>query len=597
MVQSVIFGLLLVAVPVQTFNLLPISQKLSSGRNVALSTPGSQIQPRQNFINGPCAGNTATTRSTWCSYNIEHDWYEIVPVTGVTREYWFVLSDDKTISPDGVPRYAQTINGTMPGPTLFADWGDYVVVHLTNNLTRSVNGTSLHFHGMRQLNTVQNDGVASITQCPIPPRSSMTYKWRATQYGTSWYHSHFGLQAWAGMYGGIVINGPASADYDHDLGSLFLSDWSHEPPDALFHTAQTTGPPILTNALINGTNVYGEDGSGNQTGSRFTQKVTAGESYRFRLINSAIDSHFRFGIDNHTLTVIAADLVPIDPYTTTMVSIGIGQRYDVIVTADQGTTAGAESYWIRAIPQANCTKSKSPSNVRGILHYGANPTTPKSTGYTYTDSCLDEDPRQLVPIVSKDVDSPTWTRFSMASWNRTANNLIRWYLNGTTMEVNWSNPTLAQIHDNTTAYKKSHAVAELDEPDAWAYVVVETNASASHPVHLHGFDFHILAQGQGRYDASNESALNLDNPPRRDTAMLPAWGHVVLAFKTDNPGAWLMHCHIGWHTSEGFAMQFVVRKDYLLRNKMIDYAALNSTCAAWKRHVAAGGIVLADSGV
>ncbi|TLS22038.1 uncharacterized protein PpBr36_09537 [Pyricularia pennisetigena] len=597
MVKLVRFGLLLAALPVQTFNLLSVSQKLFSAGDGALATLGSQIQRRQNFPNGPCLGNTATTRSKWCSFNIDHDWYEAVPTTGVTREYWFVLSDHRTVSPDGVPRYAQTINGTMPGPTLFADWGDYVVVHLTNNLSRSVNGTSLHFHGMRQLYTAQNDGVASITQCPTPPGSSMTYRWRATQYGTSWYHSHFGLQAWAGMYGGIVINGPASADYDHDLGSLFLSDWSHETPDALFHTAQTTGPPVLSNGLINGTNVYGEDGSGNQTGSRFTQKVTAGESYRFRLVNSAIDSHFRFAIDNHTLTVIAADLVPIKPYTTTMVSIGIGQRYDVIVTADQGTTAGAESFWMRAIPQTNCTKAKSPSNIKGIIHYGAKPSTPKSTGHAYTDSCLDEDRSRLVPMVPKDVADPTWTRFNMASWNRTAKNLVRWYLNGTSMEVDWSNPTLAQMHDNTTAYKKSHAVAELDKPDAWIYVAVETNASAAHPLHLHGFDFYVLAQGPGRYHAEDASALNLDNPPRRDTAMLPAWGHVVLAFKTDNPGAWLMHCHIGWHTSEGFAMQFVVRKADLLRNKMIDHASLDSTCAAWKRHVAADGIVLADSGV
>lgn len=597
MVQSVIFGLLLAALPVQTFNVLPGYQKLSSVRNGALSVLGSHNQKRQNFQNGPCAGNTATTRSTWCSYNIDYDWYDVVPTTGVTREYWFVLSDNRTISPDGVPRYAQTINGTMPGPTLFANWGDNVVVHLTNNLTRSVNGTSLHFHGMRQYYTVQNDGVASITQCPIPPSSSMTYKWRATQYGTSWYHSHFGLQAWAGMYGGIVINGPASENYDHDLGALFLSDWSHETPDALFHTAQTTGPPILSNGLINGTNVYGEDGSGNQTGSRFTQRVTAGESYRFRLINSAIDSHFRFSIDNHTLTVIAADLVPIESYTTKMVSIGIGQRYDVLVTADQGSTAGAESFWMRAIPQVNCTKARSPTNVRGILHYGERPSTPRSTGYAYTDSCQDEDAKRLVPVVPKDVDSPTWTHFDLASWNRTSDNLLRWYLNGTSMSVDWSNPTLAQIHDNATEYKRSHAVAELDEPDSWAYVAVETNASASHPVHLHGFDFYILAQGSGRYDAHDPSALNLVNPPRRDTAMLPAWGYVVLAFKTDNPGAWLMHCHIGWHTSEGFAMQFVVRKRDLLRNKMIDYASLNGTCAAWKRHVAAGGIVLADSGV
>jgi FtsP/CotA-like multicopper oxidase with cupredoxin domain len=40
--------------------------------------------------------------------------------------------------------------------------------------------------------------------------------------------------------------------------------------------------------------------------------------------------------------------------------------------------------------------------------------------------------------------------------------------------------------------------------------------------------------------------LKGNNPTRRDTTMLPAWGWVVVAFKTGNPGAWLFHCHVAW---------------------------------------------------
>lgn len=40
---------------------------------------------------------------------------------------------------------------------------------------------------------------------------------------TTWYHSHFALQAWEGIFGGIVINGPASANYDEDMGLVFLN--------------------------------------------------------------------------------------------------------------------------------------------------------------------------------------------------------------------------------------------------------------------------------------------------------------------------------------------------------------------------------------
>jgi FtsP/CotA-like multicopper oxidase with cupredoxin domain len=264
-----------------------------------------------------CSGNTATTRSEWCDYSISTDYYETAPNTGVTREYWLELTD-VTVSPDGVPRSAMAINGSIPGPTLFADWGDTVVVHVINSLSTSTNGTSIHFHGIRQNYTNPNDGVVSITQCPTAPGSSITYTWRATQYGSTWYHSHFALQAWEGVFGGIVINGPATANYDDDLGVVFLNDWSHQTVDELYLSAQTDGPPTLTTGLINGTNVY-DDG-----GARLNVSFSEGTSYRMRLVNAAVDSHFKFSIDNHTMEVIAMDLVPITPYSTTVLSIGMG---------------------------------------------------------------------------------------------------------------------------------------------------------------------------------------------------------------------------------------------------------------------------------
>lgn len=240
------------------------------------------------------------------------------------------------------------------------------------------------------------DGVPSITQCPTAPGESITYTWRATQYGSSWYHSHFALQAWEGVLGGILINGPASGNYDVDAGHVFLNDWSHETADALYHTAETSGPPTLDNALINGTNVY-DDG-----GSRFEMSVDAGTSYRLRLVNGAIDTHFKFMIDSHNLTVIAMDFVPIVPYTTDMISIGMGQRYDVIVSASEASG----DFWIRAIPQTACSDVESPENIKGILRYDSTSTSdPTSSAYDYTDNCDDEAMTDLVPYFASDVEA------------------------------------------------------------------------------------------------------------------------------------------------------------------------------------------------
>lgn len=188
------------------------------------------------------------------------------------------------------------INGSIPGPTIFADWGDTVKVHVTNSLSTSTNGTSIHWHGIRQNYTNQNDGVVSITQCPTAPGDSITYEWKATQYGSSWYHSHFALQAWEGVFGGIVINGPATANYDVDLGHMFLNDWDHQTVDELYISAETDGPPTLDTGLLNGTNVWTEDGE--TTGYYYNTTLTEGTSYRLRLVNAAVDTHWKFSLDN-----------------------------------------------------------------------------------------------------------------------------------------------------------------------------------------------------------------------------------------------------------------------------------------------------------
>ncbi|KAH6639585.1 multicopper oxidase [Boeremia exigua] len=530
-----------------------------------------------------CSGNTASTRSEWCDYSVDTDYLTEVPDTGVTKEYWLTL-DEVTVAPDGVSRSAMTVNGTIPGPTLFADWGDTVTVHVKNNLVNSQNGTSLHWHGIRQNYTNDQDGVVSITQCATAPDDTTTYTWRATQYGSTWYHSHFALQAWQGIFGGLVINGPATANYDEDLGMLFLFDWDHQTVDELYPEAESSGPPELDNALINGTNIF-EDG-----GYRFNTSFVSGTSYRIRLVNTAIDTHFKFMIDNHTMTVIAADLVPITPYETTVLSIGMAQRYDIIVTADQASVA--DNFWLRAIPQSACSENSNSDNVRGIIYYGDSPSTPTTEAYSYDDNC-DDETDNLVPHVSKTVGTESSTNLEVATVGFNSESLFRWYLNSTTMIVEWGYPTLEQIVTGNTSYATSNAVLELPDANVWTYLVIQTTLPVTHPIHLHGHDFFVLAQGTGTYDSS--VSLKLDNPIRRDTAMLPASGYLVLGFETDNPGAWLMHCHIGWHTTEGFALQFIERIDEIAG--ITNQTRLEETCDNWNSHATTAQIEQTDSGV
>ncbi|KAE8341940.1 hypothetical protein BDV24DRAFT_150735 [Aspergillus arachidicola] len=482
----------------------------------------------------PCAGNSPENRSQWCGYDIDTDWSEVVPDTGVTREYWLDI-DEIAAAPDGYLRTVMAINGSIPGPTIYADWGDYVVVHVTNHLQEAKNGTSIHWHGMWQRGIKEHDGV--------------TYCWRAMQYGSSWYHSHIGLQAWNGVFGGIIINGPATASYDEDAGVMILSDWTHETADEMYQFAQLCGPPELPNALINGTNVFG---SGNHTrGSRLKLQVTKGKSYRLRLVNAALDANFIFIIDNHKLTTIAMDLVPIELFSTHPVTIGMGQRYDIIITADQASLA--DSFWIRAIPLQACSENADPSNNRGILHYEDTPSVPETLSFIYPDETCDHiQAASLVPHVPKSVPPP---------------NLQEMYFNSTTMEILWEDPTLMQIYDGESAFPNSSAVISLPKADQWFYLDIETRQPIGHPIHLHGHDFFILAQGQGSWDGSSRT----ENPPRRDTAMLPSNG------------------------SSGFALPFLERTDEVVST--IDYELLQDTCESWMAYDELHNIVQEDSGV
>lgn len=474
-----------------------------------------------------------------------------------------------------------TINGSIPGPTLFADWGDEVVVHVTNSLTNN-NGSSIHFHGIRQNYTNQNDGVVSVTQCPQAPGTTLTYRWRATEYGSSWYHSHFALQAWEGIFGGMVIRGPSTANWDHDLGNVILQDWSHQTADELYDLAQVQGIVPMDTGLINGTNVFGANSS--QTGSYFSTTFTPGESYLLRLVNVAIDTQFKFMIDNHTMTVIASDFVPIVPYQTDIINIGmgkfiysfsnlasarpsfqntqlifssLGQRYDVVVTANQQSVGS--DFWMRAFPQIACSASLNIEGIKGIVHYGSSTGTPTTQPYAYDDGCVDEPLASLVPFLPKGVDAPQWNEQETVIAAPNTDNNFRWYLNGTSFLMQWENPvrffipssvnftnfllqSLLQVQNNVSAQSFTNTSNLIDLPNAneWIYLLIETAIPVTHPIHLHGHDFSLLAQGATAYDPSTV-VLNTVNPPRRDVALLQGGGYLIIGFKTDNPGVWLMH--------------------------------------------------------
>lgn len=254
---------------------------------------------------------------------------------------------------------------------------------------------------------------------------------------------------------------------------------------------------------------------------------------------------------------------------------------------------------MRSDNQNACAGTVQAKNIKAIVNYGSSSgSLPTSTGYNYTDECIDEPYDKLVPYVSLDAATEDTTLLGGATNVVVAANnanLFKWYLGGTTFFSEYDDPTLLDIYNNgSTPDYSGNLLVKVPNAKEMVYLIIETTVGLPHPIHLHGHDFWVLAQGEGTY--GSKTTLNLANPPRRDTALMPATGYIVLAFVTDNPGVWLMHCHIGWHTSMGFALQIVEQQDKV-KKTVKDSCMIKDTCSAWDKWSDANDVAVIDSGV
>lgn len=329
-----------------------------------------------------------------------------------------------------------------------------------------------------------------------------------------------------------------------------------------------------TNYLLNGKNTLPDLSAGQHA----LWTVEPGKKHLFRFINSACQNMWSVHFDNHVMTVIAADYVPIVPYETEWLNIGIGQRYDVIVEMNQPVGG----YFLRAVTQTACPSSCDNTglgNANGIIQYkGASDALPTSTYGNKSPAdfaiCLDEPISSLVPYLQK--PAGTLDAFSATASTLPAGNVaqvstnddgsvFRWFINNGAINVNYTQPTLKTLANGGNSSLISNQIT-LGAANQWVYFIIQNQFFAAHPMHLHGHDMSVLGQGNAPWNDGLIPTLNFVNPPRRDTVMLTgaegpgaAAGYTVIGFETDNPGAWLMHCHIVWHVDGGLALQWIER--------------------------------------
>ena len=264
-----------------------------------------------------------------------------------------------------------TVNGRFPAPTLIVPYRAVMVVDVSNMLDSE--STSIHWHGMHQMNTPWMDGVEHITQCGISPASSFRYIFRAFPAGTHWYHSHSGAQRTDGLFGALIvresmaIQSVLANEYNGLMdipqnNTITLLDWQpknslelftqlhsgirffdqftvpvpeDEDPNNPFRKNRTcspdgveVGPVNFWSGLINGRGRHKDIDYDKTYLSVFT--IRRNERHRFRLIGAQGLFAFRFSIDEHRLQLIATDGHFVVPEIVDFIIIHSGERYDFI---------------------------------------------------------------------------------------------------------------------------------------------------------------------------------------------------------------------------------------------------------------------------
>ncbi|HKA51790.1 MAG TPA: multicopper oxidase family protein [Candidatus Dormibacteraeota bacterium] len=384
-----------------------------------------------------------------------------------------------------------TYNGTVPGPELRVTQGDRVRVTLINHLPAA---TSIHWHGLRLPNA--EDGVAGLTQQALAPGQTYTYEFVVKDPGTYWYHSHQDTehQVPKGLYGALVVLPGQGPTYDRDyavaVGDLNGSD---------------AGDRIGANGLLGDLHLTAHPGElvrlrlidaiqGDMTG--FPELLTLlGAPYRV----IALDGH-----DLNGPTDLGPELLP----------IGIGQRYDLAFRMPSGSQ-------VKLID--NRPRRGSQLARTWTVTLGEGPTPPPVTVHTrfdlatYGTTAPDEVAQRQTFDESRDLVVTNQHGFRYGSEQ------FLHMFNGRTF------PDTQPIIVRKGLFVRLRFVNNTDE---------------YHPIHLHGHVYSVIRKN-GRPISGT--------PVHLDSILVGPHETWEGAFLADNPGLWMLHCHVLVHAAFGLS--------------------------------------------
>lgn len=426
---------------------------------------------------------------------------------------------------------------SLPGPVLRANAGDLLRVKLANQLPTE---TSVHWHGIAVRNAA--DGVPGLTQDAVKAGGSFAYEFVAPDPGTYFFHPHVGVQLDRGLYAPLVIDDPREpGDYDLEW-IVVLDDWidgtGKTPDDVLAElTSKSSGSGGMGGMDMGGSNgmdMGGMDMNGmggmpmGSGGSPFGDagdvvyphylvngrvptapdvlRAKPGQRVRLRVINAASDTIFAIALGGHRLTITHTDGFAVQPHDTDAFYIGMGERYDAIVTLADGV------FPLVAKPVGK----KGAASARALVRTGSG-NAPDPTS----------EPRELRGSITTVADLAPDESARLAS--QAPGQRIELRLSGQMSPYRWA------INGAPFPENDPVRIASGDR----IRVRLANASMMTHPMHIHGHTF------------------ALPSGVRKDTVLLTPMQTLDVELQADNPGNWAAHCHNIYHAESGMMAALV----------------------------------------
>lgn len=416
-------------------------------------------------------------------------------------------------------------NDVVPGPLIRANVGDELAVTVRNRLSEP---TSVHWHGIALRNDM--DGAAPATP-DIASAQDFTYRFSVPHPGTYWAHPHTGLDLDYGLYLPVIVDDPNDPGAYDSEWIVLLDDWTDgvgSTPQQLYegltgHSAPAhdmpgmpSKPDMSSMAGMGGVGISdllgGDAGdisypyyliNGRIPAAATTFNAKPGQRIRLRIINAGSDTAFRVALGGHAMTVTHTDGFPVVPTEVDAVLVGMGERYDVVVTAGDGVfPLVAEAEGKNAVARALLITGAGGAPAADLRPI-------ELRGRVGTVGLFTAAPKVVLPAGDPAVTLAVELTGNMMAYD--------WAINGV---------PFAKADPMTVSQGQRVRLAFNNKTTMW------------HPMHLHGHTFEVSGPA-GRPG------------PRKDTLAVLPGQKLDVDFIADNPGDWMLHCHNTYHLVSG----------------------------------------------